>query len=47
MMGNFVRVIGPPTLIPPGIDAAGVSVHTDMEEGMAGADIVMALRLQK
>jgi aspartate carbamoyltransferase catalytic subunit len=47
MMGNFVRVVGPPTLIPPGIDAAGVSVHTDMEEGLAGADIVMALRLQK
>jgi aspartate carbamoyltransferase catalytic subunit len=47
MMGNFVRVVGPPTLIPPGIDAAGVTVHTDMEEGLAGADIVMALRLQK
>ena len=47
MMGNFVRLIGPPTLIPPGIDAAGVTVHTNMEEGLAGADIVMALRLQK
>lgn len=47
MMGNFVRVVGPPTLIPSGIEAAGVTVYHDMEEGLAGADIVMALRLQK
>jgi aspartate carbamoyltransferase catalytic subunit len=47
MMGNFVRVVGPPTLIPSGIEAAGVTVHHDMAEGLAGADIVMALRLQK
>jgi aspartate carbamoyltransferase catalytic subunit len=47
MMGNFVRVIGPPTLIPAGIEAAGVTVFHDMEAGLAGADIVMALRLQK
>jgi len=47
MMGNFVRVVGPPTLIPAGIDAAGVTVHHDMKEGLDGADIVMALRLQK
>jgi aspartate carbamoyltransferase catalytic subunit len=47
MMGNFVRVVGPPTLIPAGIEAAGVSVYHDMESGLAGADIVMALRLQK
>jgi aspartate carbamoyltransferase catalytic subunit len=47
MMGNFVRVIGPPTLIPAGIEAAGVTVYHDMEEGLADADIVMALRLQK
>lgn len=47
MMGNFVRVIGPPTLIPAGIETAGVTVFHDMEEGLRGADIVMALRLQK
>jgi aspartate carbamoyltransferase catalytic subunit len=47
MMGNFVRVIGPPTLIPAGIEAAGVTVHHGMEAGLKGADIVMALRLQK
>jgi aspartate carbamoyltransferase catalytic subunit len=47
MMGNFVRVVGPPTLIPAGIEAPGVSVYHDMAAGLAGADIVMALRLQK
>jgi aspartate carbamoyltransferase catalytic subunit len=47
MMGNFVRLIGPPTLIPGGIEASGVSVYHSMEEGLRGADIVMMLRLQK
>jgi aspartate carbamoyltransferase catalytic subunit len=47
MMGNLVRVVGPPTLIPAGIAAAGVEVVHDMAAGLAGADIVMALRLQK
>ena len=46
-MGSRVRVIGPPTLIP--VDAArlGVEVFHDMEAGLEGADIVMALRLQR
>lgn len=47
MMGNFVRVVGPPTLMPAEIGTLGVTVHNDMAEGLAGADIVMALRLQK
>lgn len=47
MMGNFVRLVGPPTLMPAEIASLGVTVHHDMREGLAGADIVMALRLQK
>ncbi|MDE8348033.1 MAG: aspartate carbamoyltransferase catalytic subunit [Acidocella sp.] len=47
MMGNHVRVIAPPTLMPAEIGALGVSVYNDMAKGLAGADIVMALRLQK
>jgi len=47
MMGNQVRLVGPPTLMPAGIETLGVTVHHDMKEGLAGADIVMALRLQK
>jgi aspartate carbamoyltransferase catalytic subunit len=33
--------------MPAGIETLGVTVHHDMREGLNGADIVMALRLQK
>src|ERR1700676_4303421 len=42
-----VRVIGPSTLLPAGIERMGVEVFTDMRKGLAGADIVMTLRLQR
>ncbi len=41
-----VRVIGPRTLLPSGIEQMGVSVHTDMAKGLAGVDVIMMLRLQ-
>jgi aspartate carbamoyltransferase catalytic subunit len=41
-----VRVIGPKTLIPTGVEQLGVSVHHDMHAGLAGCDVVMMLRLQ-
>ena len=44
---NRIRVIGPPTLMPAGIERMGVEVHQDMREGLADADVVMMLRLQK
>ena len=46
MMGSQVRVVGPPTLIPPELENFGVAVHHDMTTGLKDADIVMALRLQ-
>jgi aspartate carbamoyltransferase catalytic subunit len=46
-LGAEVRVVGPSTLMPPGIERMGVAVHTDMRRGLAGADIVMMLRLQR
>ncbi len=46
-MENRVRLIGPPTLLPPGAEELGVEVTTDMEKGLEGADVVMMLRLQK
>ncbi len=46
-LGAAVRVVGPSTLLPPGIERMGVEVHTDMRKGLAGADIVMMLRLQR
>ncbi len=45
-MGARVRLVGPPTLIPPMIERMGVEVFHDMTEGLEGADIVMMLRLQ-
>jgi aspartate carbamoyltransferase catalytic subunit len=46
-MGCRVRVIGPPTLIPAAAASLGVEVFHDMEAGLAGADVVMMLRLQR
>jgi len=45
-LGATVRVVGPPTLIPRKISQMGVSVHNRLEEGIAGADVIILLRLQ-
>ena len=45
-LGAHVRLVGPPTLIPAGAERWGAEVHTDMASGIAGADVVMMLRLQ-
>ena len=41
-----IRVIAPHTLIPTGIESLGVSVTSNMEEGLKNIDVVMMLRLQ-
>jgi aspartate carbamoyltransferase catalytic subunit len=46
-LGARVRVVGPSTLLPPGVENMGVEVFRDMRGGLAGADIVMMLRLQR
>ena len=46
-LGAQVRLIAPSTLLPAAVDRLGVEVHTDMRKGLAGADIVMMLRLQR
>ncbi len=45
-MGATVRVAGPPSLIPVGMDKLGCEVHRRMEDAVAGADVVMMLRIQ-
>jgi aspartate carbamoyltransferase catalytic subunit len=45
-MGARVRVVGPPTLMPTGVERLGVEVFHDMKKGLEGVDIVMMLRLQ-
>ena len=46
-LGARVRLIGPPTLLPPGIECFGFEVFHDMRAGLRDADIVMMLRLQR
>jgi len=45
-MGARVRLIAPRTLLPADADRFGVEIFHDMKKGLAGADIVMMLRLQ-
>jgi aspartate carbamoyltransferase catalytic subunit len=46
-LGARVRVVGPSSLMPIDIDRFGVERFTDMRRGLAEADIVMMLRLQR
>ena len=46
-MGARVRVVGPSTLLPAGVEGMGVEVFRDMKAGLKDADIVMMLRLQR
>ncbi|CAB5094005.1 Aspartate carbamoyltransferase (EC [Olavius algarvensis associated proteobacterium Delta 3] len=46
-MGASVVVAAPPTMIPLGIDALGAEVTHDIGEAVAGADVIMMLRIQK
>jgi aspartate carbamoyltransferase catalytic subunit len=46
-LGARVRVVAPSTLLASGIERLGVEVYTSMREGLADADIVMMLRLQR
>jgi aspartate carbamoyltransferase catalytic subunit len=46
-LGARVRVVGPSTLMPAGIEETGVEVFNNMKTGLKDADIVMMLRLQR
>jgi aspartate carbamoyltransferase catalytic subunit len=46
-MGARVRVVAPSTLLPAGIERLGVEISTSMRKGLASADVVMMLRLQR
>jgi aspartate carbamoyltransferase len=41
-----VRVVGPLTLLPGGLEQMGVSLHTDMRTALKDVDVVIMLRLQ-
>jgi aspartate carbamoyltransferase catalytic subunit len=46
-LGAEVTVCGPPTLLPRGIEALGCKVAYNLDDGLAGADVVYALRMQR
>jgi aspartate carbamoyltransferase catalytic subunit len=46
-MGARVRLCGPPTMMPPGLDALGAELTDDMDAAVEGADVIMMLRIQK
>jgi len=45
-LGAHVRVCGPATLIPPGIEKLGCTVVRGIEKAVKDADVVMCLRIQ-
>jgi aspartate carbamoyltransferase catalytic subunit len=45
-MGSNVTVAGPATMLPPYLESLGAAVTYSLEEAVAGADVIMMLRLQ-
>ncbi len=45
-LGALMRVCGPPTMIPLGVERLGAEVHTSLEGALRGADAVIMLRIQ-
>ena len=45
-LGARVRLCGPPTMIPPGMEALGATVHHDLRKAVEGVDAVIMLRIQ-
>ena len=46
-LGASIRLAGPPTLLPPEFAALGAELHYDIGSAVAGADVVMMLRIQR
>ena len=47
LLGAEVRVVGPEALLPPADRLNGAIAFSDLDEGIAGADVVMMLRIQR
>lgn len=45
-LGATVTVAGPPTMLPPGIEALGCKATTKMDSAISDADVIMMLRIQ-
>jgi aspartate carbamoyltransferase catalytic subunit len=47
LMGAEVRAVGPQALLPPAEALNGADAFTELDRGIAGADVVMMLRIQR
>jgi aspartate carbamoyltransferase catalytic subunit len=45
-LGAEVRLVGPPTLLPPGIERTGAVIYHRLDDALEGADVVNVLRIQ-
>ena len=45
-LGAEVRLVGPPTMMPRGVEKLGVKVYYNMDEGLRDVHVIMMLRLQ-
>ncbi|MDD5435034.1 MAG: aspartate carbamoyltransferase, partial [Nitrospira sp.] len=45
-LGAEVRLAGPPSLIPAGIESTGVSVYYNLHEAIKDVNVIMVLRIQ-
>jgi aspartate carbamoyltransferase catalytic subunit len=46
-LGATVRLVGPPTLLPREFERFGAEIHHHLREGVADADVIMMLRIQR
>jgi aspartate carbamoyltransferase catalytic subunit len=46
-LGADVWLCGPPTMVPAGVERFGVRVTTSVDQAVAGADVIMMLRIQQ
>jgi aspartate carbamoyltransferase catalytic subunit len=46
-LGAEVRLCGPGTMLPPGIERLGAKVFNSVDDAVRGADVVMTLRIQQ
>ncbi len=46
-LGAKVRLVGPPTLLPADAESFGATLFHDLRKGVAGADVIMMLRIQR
>ena len=46
-LGAKVRIAGPGTMLPPGIEKLGCEVFRNIDDAIRGADVVMMLRIQR